>query len=293
MLRAFDALLREGSVSRASAQLHLSQPATSALLAKLRELFGDPLFLRHARGITATTRALQLAEPVRRILAELRDLLEPAQGFDPAQSTRTFRVAMNDYASTTLLAPLLGRLAQSAPRLRLATLAPHLDDLHTRMTDGEVDAAILVRSRVPRGLVAQPLFEEDFVLALPAAHPLAAKRRISAADVAGLRHVMVSPVAPDFAGIADRRLQALGLQRTVQASVNSFAAAVDAVARGGLAALLPRRLAQSRAPQVVVRKPPFAMPALRMDWVTHPRSAHDAGLAWLRDALAQLTPHHA
>ena len=289
LLRAFDALLREGSVSRAAARLHLSQPATSALLARLRELFDDALFIRHARGVTPTPRALQLAEPVRRLLDDLRALLEPVAGFDPATSARVFHLAMNEYASVTLLGPLLTRVVAQAPAVRIACVPLDPDRLRTLLAEGDLDAAVLVRHRAPRELHHVPLLDEDFVLAVPAAHPLARKRRLTAADVVALPHVFVSPVTPSFSGAADAALQALGLRRTVLASVNSFAAAIGAVACGGLAAILPRRLVAAQAPRVALRELPFDMPTLDMVWVTHARSTQDAGLDWLLGEMKQVS----
>lgn len=296
LLRAFDALMRERSVSRAAISLHLSQPATSALLARLREVFADALFVRTSNGVVPTPRAEALAEPVRRVLADLRLLLEADRPFDPAHSERTFQLAANDYVTATLLGPLAARLAATAPRVRLAFVLPDAATLAPRMSAGDVDAAVLRRGRAAPGLRRELLFEEDFVLAVARQHPLARKRQLRPADLAGVPHVYVSPSGDvSFSGVADAALGPLGVQRFVQLSVAHFGAAVDVVERSGFAAVLPRRVAQAHAHRVTARPLPFGMPGFTMEWVTHARSVHDAGLQWLqqelRHALAALDRH--
>lgn len=285
LLRGFDALMRERSVSRAATRLHLSQPATSALLARLREVFGDALFVRTAAGVAPTARAEALAEPVRRVLADLQALLEPPGEFDAANSSRVFHLGTTDYLSATLLGPLASRLGESAPGVQIALVSPDVNTLTARLAAAEVDAAVLVRGLAPRGLRVAPFLDEDFVLAVAPGHPLARKRRLSAADVAGAPQVFISPRDASFSGQADRALQALGLSRFVQLSVPSFAAAVDVIQHSRLAGIVPRRVAAAAAGRVVSRPLPFAMGGFVMEWVSHPRADQDAGLAWLRQEL--------
>jgi len=282
LLRAFDALMRERSVSRAASRLYLSQPAASALLARLRHVFGDPLFVRTSAGVAPTARAEALAEPVRRVLADLQALLTPRDTFDAAASLRIFHLASTDYLAATLLGPLAARLGEQAPGVQLALVSPDSATLPARMAAGDVDAALLVRGRAPRGLRAAALFDEDFVFAVALRHPLARKRRLSAADVAAAPQVYISPRDPSFTGQADKALQALGLTRFVQISVPSFAAAVDVVEHSQLAAILPRRVAAAAAGRIASRPLPFAMSGFSMEWVTHARAENDAALAWLR-----------
>jgi DNA-binding transcriptional LysR family regulator len=285
LLRAFDALMRERSVSRAALRLHLSQPATSALLSRLRDLFSDPLFVRTSGGVVPTPRAETLAEPVRKVLADLQALLEPAQTFHPDTSDRTFHVAANDYITATLLGPLAAKLMSTAPRVRLALVLPDMATLPQRVASGEVDVALLRRGRPAPGLKRHTLFDEDFVLALERSHPLARKRRLRPADLATVPHVFVSPTDASFSGAADEALRAAGVERFVQLSVAQFGAAVDVIERGGHAAVLPRRVAHAHAHRVAIRPLPFEMPGFSMDWVIHPRSAEDAGLRWLQQEM--------
>lgn len=293
LLRGFDALMRERSVSRAATRLFLSQPATSALLARLREVFEDPLFVRTAAGVAPTARAEALAEPIRRVLADLQALLAPPGGFDAAQSRRVFHIASTDYMAATLLGPLAARLGEQAPGVQLALVTPDVTTLVARMTAGDVDAALLVRGLAPRGLRTAPLFDEDFVFAFAHGHSLAGKRRISAVDMAATPQLFIAPRESgsaasreaSFSGRADQALQALGLARFVQLSVPSFSAAVDVIEHSRLGGVLPRRVAAAASARVASRELPFEMSGFTMEWVLHPRAEHDPALAWLRQEV--------
>ncbi len=161
-------------------------------------------------------------------------------------------------------------------------VSPDTATLVARLTAAEVDAALLVRGRAPRGLRSTPLFDEDFVFAVARDHALARKRRLSAADVAGAPQVYISPRDASFSGQADQALRALGLTRFVRLSVPSFAAAVDVIEHSELAAIMPRRVALAAACRVASRPLPFVMSGFTMEWVTHPRVDDDAAIAWLR-----------
>ena len=122
LLVALDALLAERSVSRAAVRLHLSQPAASALLARLRELFGDPLLLRSARGMLPTQRALELLGPVRQVLDEIDAIVQPRAAFAPASAAHTFTLSASDYVEYALLPKLVDYLERKAPGVRLQVL---------------------------------------------------------------------------------------------------------------------------------------------------------------------------
>src|SRR4051812_21043490 len=119
MLRTFDALLSERSVSRAAARLFLSQPAVSSSLKRLREVFDDPLFTRSAHGVVPTARALALAPHVEAVLAEVSRLLAAGREFDPASSDRIFRIVGSDHMSQLLLPPLCRELVEHGSRIRV------------------------------------------------------------------------------------------------------------------------------------------------------------------------------
>jgi DNA-binding transcriptional LysR family regulator len=115
LLVVFEALLEEKNVSRAAGRIGLSQPAVSNALARLRDLFGDPLFHRTSRGMSPTPRTIELAGPLRLGLSQLRSALAERPRFDPSESNRSFRIAMTDYAELTVLGPLTSALGRTDP----------------------------------------------------------------------------------------------------------------------------------------------------------------------------------
>jgi len=129
LLRVFDAVLRDRSVTAAARHLGLTQPAVSNALSRLRALFDDALFVRTPAGMDATPFARELAEPVRQALALLEAALSHGPGFDPATSTRAFRFYMSDLGQIEFLPPLVERVRRAAPQVRLEAVAMEVEDI--------------------------------------------------------------------------------------------------------------------------------------------------------------------
>src|SRR5688572_7214556 len=142
LLRAFDAVLRERSVTAAAARLDLTQPAVSNALARLRAIFEDPLFVRTPKGMDPTPFARELGEPVRQALALLESALAHGPGFDPATSSRSFRFYMSDLGQIEFLPPLVERVHGDAPGVRLEAVALEVDDIGDALATGALDVAI-------------------------------------------------------------------------------------------------------------------------------------------------------
>ena len=141
LLRVFDAVLRSRSVTAAAAQLGLTQPAVSNALARLRGAFGEALFLRTSQGMEPTPFARALSEPVRQALALLDSALAHGPGFDPATSDRSFRFYMSDLGQIEFLPPLVERLRQRAPRVRLEAVGLDVEDIGDALAVGSLDIA--------------------------------------------------------------------------------------------------------------------------------------------------------
>ena len=142
LLRVFDAVLHERGVTPAAGRLGLTQPAVSNALARLRVLFGDPLFLRTPGGMDATPFARELAGPVRQALALLESALAHGPGFDPATSARAFRFYMSDLGQIEFLPPLVERVQRIAPGVRLEAVAVDLEDIADALGSGALDVAV-------------------------------------------------------------------------------------------------------------------------------------------------------
>lgn len=286
LLRAFDALISERNVSRAAEKLFLSQPATSALLARLREVLQDPLLVRSGRGMVPTERALALAEPVRKVLLDIQGILQPQQAFDPQTSERTFTVAATEYVLQTLLPAFPQQLDQTAPRIRVALVAPNHDTMVRQMESGMLDIAIVNQGLVPPQLRSSRFLRDDFCVIARKRHPHINKR-LSLTTFCNLPHVVVSPRNSSFVAQTDESLKAMGLQRFVQLSVPYFTMAADVVAHSNMIAVYPRRLASSVADRVQVLKLPLAVSSFALGMCWHERSQRDPAHQWLRSTLMQ------
>ncbi|MDN0077625.1 LysR family transcriptional regulator [Crenobacter sp. SG2303] len=177
----------------------LNQPAVSGMLNRLRESFGDPLFVRSQRGIVPTLRAQALAVPVKKVLAEVEAMLRPAD-FDPASSTLTLRVAATDYALRTIVLPFISLLRTVAPGIRVAVRP--IEDTHASLLleRGEIDLALMTLESALPDLHARRLFDEDYVCVLRLEHPDARRGRMPLNRFCALDHALVSLSGDAFSG---------------------------------------------------------------------------------------------
>mgnify|MGYP003122820654 FL=1 len=193
LMVAFDALMKERSVTRAGIRIGRTQPAMSAALSRLRGLLNDELFIRSPAGLQPTPRALDLAEPIGHALAEIQRTLEFTQTFDPTTSTATFSIALSDHPTFKVLPVLLDALRQKAPgiTLRIGNFTAR-DDAITLLDAGEADLTIGVSPTASGRILTRPLFSEDFVCVLRRDHP-ATKAPLDLAAFLSLSHLLVSP----------------------------------------------------------------------------------------------------
>jgi DNA-binding transcriptional LysR family regulator len=284
LLVTLDVLLSECNVTRAAERLHLSQPSVSVHLAKLRDIFADPLLLPGPRGVRPTARAEALREPLRLALEALERAVAPPAPFEPARATHTWRVAATDYSETTVLLPALGRLRSSAPGTRLAVLELTPPLLSRQLEQGDIDLAFHTTDGAPPALRRRALFKERYVLVGRAGHPRLG-RRPSLAQFGTLEHVIVSPDGGGFHGVTDEALAAAGMTRRVVLSVPHFLFVRAVLERSELVAMLPSRLVRDTDALRIV-EPPVEVPGYEMSMLWHERSHRDPAHQWLRDCIA-------
>lgn len=287
LLLALDALLRERQVTRAAQRLGLTQSAMSHALRRLRELFGDPLFVRTPRGVLPTPRAAQLAEPLARVLAELERLTARPAAFDPATLTRRMALLTSEYVDVVLLPQLLAQLLHKAPRLDLEVRGTAFE-LEGALEEGRVDVALGIFPQLSPRVMQQRLFEDRFVCLLRTGHP-AARGRLSLSRYAALSHVQIAPRgAPG--GPVDEALGKRGLQRRVAVRIGSFLSALQLVARSDLLLTAPERLVRALLGTLPLRvlEPPLELPRFAIYQVWHERRQEDPAHAWLRSVLAEI-----
>ncbi|MDA5562681.1 LysR family transcriptional regulator [Cobetia sp. MMG027] len=285
-LVALHALLETRSVSRAAERLNLSQPAVSRTLARLREAFDDPLFVRAQRGLRPTARAEALRQPLARLLQELGALLAPPE-FSPADSQRRFQLATTDYGMHAFVAPQIAPLHDQAPGIRLDIQA-YGGNVEQQLEEGGPELAMCVpTAKVPAGVHGREIGDDQFVCVMRKDHPLAAKETLSLEDFVAAGHQLIS-MGGDERGAVDLKLAELGLSRQVVMRQPHFLAAFSVTCHSDLLLCVPGCLAISMLDQLplVLRPLPIAIKRFSYWLVWHERLHHDAGHRWLRQSLS-------
>ena len=280
LLLAFDALARERSVTRAAARLGMTQQGLSGQLARMRALFGNPLFVREGAGIAPTPRADALAPQIRAVLAGMRMLVETS-AFDPAAFDGVVSVAASDYAVAVVLPPLLLALRAQAPRLRLAVRPLVSATLEQDMRERRIDFALSVPQFTPPGLRSHQLIVEHYVGAVRCDHPLA-QGAIDLDRFCAYPHLLVSPDKGDFAGPTDAALALVGRARDVAVVVPSFSVAVGLLEATDLVAVLPARLLSAAPRRLHVFATPVPVEGFELHGFWPERLHADAMQTWFR-----------
>jgi DNA-binding transcriptional LysR family regulator len=283
LLVTLDVLLDERNVTKAARRLHYSQPSVSVHLAKLRDIFGDPLLLPGSRGMQLTARAEELLQPLREALESLERAVTPAGPFNPAESDHTWRIAASDSSGSTIVLPAMAAIRAAAPGTRLAMLDLVPSRIATQAEQGEIDLAFHTAEGSPSGLRRRTLFRERYVLAGRVGHPHL-KPHLTLAQFCELEHVIVSPDRGGFFGVTDEVLAKVGLKRKVVLSVPHFLFMMSVLASTDLVAMLPSRLIRhTRTLQVI--EAPVDIPGYDMVMLWHERSHRDPAHQWLREMI--------
>ena len=288
LLRAFDAIATEGSVTIAGERIGLSQPAMSNALSRLRQLFGDPLFVRTPRGMRPTPFAQQLAQPVREALRLIQAALQQHAGFEPGSSSNTFRFHMSDIGEMVFLPGLLERVKREAPGVKIEVVRIPIKEVHAALEAGELDLAIGFLPGLTTGMRQQSLFRDHYVCMLRADHPVVGAR-ISAKQFREAAHVLVS-----YAGtghqVIEETFVAQGLGARIAARVPHFLVVPMILARTDLIVTVPSRVAAifAQTGNFKILPLPLRMPSfeVRLHW--HQRFHQDPANRWLREAMTDL-----
>ena len=283
LLRVFDAVLHEGGVTAAAARLELTQPAVSNALARLRKLFGDPLFVRTPTGMDATPFARELAQPVRQALALLESALAHGPGFDPESATRAFRFYMSDLGQIEFLPPLIERVEQRAPGVRLEAVALDVEDIGAALASGTLDLAIGFLPALGPPVQRRALFRDPYVCLMRADHEIISltKRKFLEAS-----HVLVS-----YRGghrVIEEAYERAGIR--VALRVPHFTVAPMVLERSDLVLTLPARVARvfERGGRLKSLPVPLPIPVADVGVHWHERFEADPGNRWLREQVIEL-----
>ena len=290
LLKTLDALLDERSVTRAASRLSLTQPAVSGMLNRLRDYFDDPLFIRAPHGIVPTTRAEDLAAPVKRILADIDVLLQPAE-FDPLTATLTFTLAATDYALRAVVVPFIAALKVQAPGIRVRVVPVGSDRLVSQLERGSVDVALITPHTTPAELHSRALYDERYVCMMRADH-LDAGKPITLDRFCALEHVLVSYEGESFRGVTDGALENIGLTRCVALSVSNFLVLPDVLVISDMIAVVPSRIAENQTGMFVCETP-VTVPGFTKSMAWHGRTHRNPAQAWLRGLLLETSQRQA
>ena len=293
LLRVFDAILETRSVTTAASSLSLTQSAVSNQLARLRDAFDDPLFVRTSEGMVPTPRAMAIAEPVRKSLLAIRLCLEEQLGFDPATSDRTFKIFMSDVGQMIFMPRLLERITKVAPRVNIHTVQvpqPKMRDM--ALESGEVDLAAGYFENFDGSFRQQLLFEESYVGMVRCGHP-------SIGDMLSLDtflhtpHLVYQPTGGGHGlqgSAVDHAFAAADVPRRVAMRAAHSMGVTSIVSNTDLLVIVPSRLAAAcrELADVRILALPVEIPKFQIKQHWHERFHHDPGNCWLRGLVAEL-----
>jgi DNA-binding transcriptional LysR family regulator len=287
LLVTLDTLLAERNVSRAAKRLNLSQPAMSARLNRLRDMFEDQLLLPAQRGMLPTQRALEMQAPLHEALEGVRRVLAQGARFEPARAQATVAIAASDYGQYSVLMAVAEVLRTEAPGIRIVWRTIDAEALTAQMERGDVHVAVMTPESAPDALRMRTLYRERYVAIARTGHPVV-RGRLDLDSFCALDHVVVSPQGGGFSGPADAALEAIGRKRRVVLSVPGFLIVAEIVARSDLIALVPYRMARDQAERLQVLDPPLPIVGFEFAMVWHDRTDSHPLQRWVRDRIAAL-----
>ena len=284
LLVALDALLAERNISRAGQRLHLSQPAMSNALARLRDYFGDELLAVQGRQMVLTPRALGLIEPVREVLARIDSTITTPPVFDPASATRTFVLLLSDFTTAVFVPPLLEALYREARGIGIELRALN-DKPGEQLDQGDADLLVIPAQFAAPGHPSQPLFEEEYLCVTWNGNSRI-RTQLSFEDYVECGHVVANyATGQQRAAFDGWFLERFGIKRRVEVSAPSMTALAQMVIGTDRIATMHRRLALQAEKVLPIRlwPPPLEVPTLVQTLQWHRHRDADPALQWLRE----------
>jgi DNA-binding transcriptional LysR family regulator len=289
LLLVFLGLVRHRKASDVALELGLTQSAISQALKRLRDIFGDELFLRRPHGMEPTAAALALEAPVAAAVEALRGALGAARDFHAATATGLVRIAALDAEQAVLIPPLAARLRRLAPGLTLSVLPLGRGAALDALSEGRADLVLGFVWDLPETISGEPVYEESFLVAgRPEALPHVP--HISLDDYCAADHVLISP-AGDLRGVVDDQLEAMGRSRRVVLGLPAFLPALAAAAGSAALVTLPARVARAFAAGfgLVTAEPPLSVRRFPVSVFWHRRNATDPGTIWIRQQIREVS----
>ncbi len=289
-LRFLQLLLRTSSVTRTAIHLGISQPAASRILARVRDLIGDPVLIRTQSGYQLTDHALGLNEPVDAALSAIADVFQPS-AFDPAQSNHCYRIASTDYGVAAVLGPMMEVFAVTAPALRF-NVSPLVPQSFTDLEKGAIDLLLYADLDARNDLLVQKLFDETYEILFRQGHPLeehaSSKRALTPRDVSAYRLIEFS--FPGTSGLkTDTIMREKGDGSNAVFQQPYFTTLPFLVGQTDAVAAVPKRLAKQVQKLTSLCSAPFR-PSCGFPYflVRHERSRFNPAINWLREQALEI-----
>jgi len=292
LLRVFDALMLERSVTRAGERIGLSQPAVSSALNRLRHLVGDQLFVREGNIMVPTSRATALGPAVRQAMENIDLVFSEHSSFDPSTAKRSFRLLGSDYFSTMLMPELSLRVLAVAPNILLQFLDGGPRAMPHVLSEGTIDLTLGVAAEVPEWAAFQFLFKSRLIVAAKRGHPDLKRAGVSAREAIPLDLFCSLPqvICSTDGGLStsiDLALNTSGRKRRIVLTMPHFHTVSLAIAKGHLVGSMPVQFAEIAANTLGLDL--FELPVggneLDVGMYWHRRYDRDDAHEWLRDQV--------
>jgi DNA-binding transcriptional LysR family regulator len=289
LLVALDVLLEEQNITRAAERLHMTQSATSGVLARLRDYFEDELLVQVGRKMQPTPYAQQLAEPVREVLLKVRASITSKPTLEPTQSKRHFRIIISDYLISVLLSYVIQQISQYASHITFEMIGPG-DATNELLLRGEVDLMILPQQYVPEGHPSQMLFEEEYVCVVWNENSVIGAH-LTLEKYTEMGHIAVGFGRNRHLSLEEWLMSRYGVSRRIEVITNDFNTVPQLIVGTQRIATMHRRMALLFSDLLPLRllPPPIKLPVMHEYVCWHRSMDGDPMHRWLREQIFELT----
>ncbi len=292
LLIIFDAIMTEGSITQAARHLDLTQPAVSNALARMRQAWGDELFLKEGRTIAPTLYAQNLWQQIKEPLDHLSQAINMGE-FNPATCQRTFRIAAADTIIDTVWTPLRKVIEQLAPHIRVHAVPYTIENTKRMLYQAEIDLVIGSLDDSCDLIMSEFLYTPCYGLLMRKEHPLLQSELTLQAFVQA-DHLLVS-LSGDATGPTDNVLKQHNLTRNVAMTVNHFYAVPKIIKESDLICMVPTTTIEQSIfdNELVVIEAPISITPKPVNSYWHKRQDIDPGSIWLRNIVNGIIKDHA
>ncbi|GLK90838.1 LysR family transcriptional regulator [Pseudomonas turukhanskensis] len=280
----FDAIYTEANLTRAGQIVGITQPAVSNALARLRETFNDPLFVRTAQGMVPTPMAQNIIGPVRNALSLLRVSVQESRTFNPLQANKTYRISMTDLTEEIILPPLFQRLRRQAPSVQIESFLSKRRETTKELAAGRLDFAVDAPLNTDPQVRHVKLLSDRYVCAIRKGHPLA-KEKLTLDEYMSLTHIHISSRRSGL-GYVDLTLGKMGIQRKIALRSQHYLMASMVMLKTDMAMTVPERFARSHDLHYV--GVPVEVPAVETHLYWHESTDQDPANRWMREQMIEL-----